>query len=126
MLSHAAYKLVHLAAILMLFSGIGGLWAISRNKSAGDPSAARKVLMALHGVALLLILVGGFGMLARLGLHGGWPPWVWIKIVLWLVIGAWPVVLRRIERPSTLIFLIAPILGAIAAWAALFHIGAAQ
>ena len=89
-------------------------------------NAARRVLMATHGIALVLILVAGFGMLARLGIVGAWPPWVWIKLVLWILLGALPWILKRTQRAPGLLFYLAPLLGLIAAYAALFRIGGVQ
>ncbi len=123
MMSHTAYKVIHLFGILLLFCGLGGLWAMAAAATEEGRRAARKLVLATHGVAMFLILFAGFGMLARLGISGSWPLWVWIKIVLWLALGALPVLLRRADRPQGAVFFLAPILGAIAAWAALFHIG---
>jgi len=72
---------------------------------------------------MFLILLAGFGMLARLGISGSWPLWIWIKIGIWLLLGALPVLLRRSDKPSSALLYLAPVLAAIAAWAALFHIG---
>ena len=53
----------------------------------GEKCRARKLAGMTHGIALLLILFTGFGMIAKLGL--GFPLWVWVKlVVIWLVIGA--------------------------------------
>jgi hypothetical protein len=49
--------------------------------------------------------------------------WIWIKIGIWVLLGALPVALRRPNQPIGALFFLTPILGAIAAWAALFHIG---
>ena len=38
--------------------------------------------MMLTGIFSLLMLIGGFGMLAVLKL--GWPVWIFVKIVCWL------------------------------------------
>jgi hypothetical protein len=125
MLSHATYKVIHLLGIFLLFSSIGGLWALSAG--AGETrKAVRRLLMATHGAALLVILVAGFGMMARLGIMAGWPPWIWIKLGIWLLVGATPALLMRAERAATPLFFLAPLLGAIAAWAALYHLGAGQ
>lgn len=123
MISHMTYKVVHLLGIFLLICGIGGLWAMAAAATDESRRAARKLVLATHGVAMFLILLAGFGMLARLGISGSWPVWVWIKIGIWLLLGALPVLLRRSEKPAAALFYLTPILGAIAAWAALFHIG---
>jgi hypothetical protein len=49
----------------------------------------RKALGAAHGIAALLILTGGFGMLARMGIvQGGLPVWVLLKITIWVALAA--------------------------------------
>ena len=53
-------------------------------------SSTRRLVGITHGIGALLILVGGFGMLARIGMkHGeGFPGWLWVKIVVWLFLTA--------------------------------------
>ena len=55
--------------------------------------------MATHGTGLLISLVGGFGLLARLGLTGGLPGWVYLKLAIWLGLGMSPILLYK--RPQT-------------------------
>jgi hypothetical protein len=49
--------------------------------------------------------------------------WVWIKILIWVLLGASPVLLRRPEKPISWMFFLIPALGLVAVWAAVFHIG---
>ena len=72
---------------------------------------------------MLLILIAGFGMMARLEISHSWPLWIWIKLVIWVLLAGYPVLLKRQQKPSGFLFFLAPILGAIAAYAALFHLG---
>ena len=123
MFSHAAYKVIHILSIFLLVGGLGGLWAMAATASEASRRGTRKLILATHGTAMFLILFAGFGMLAKLGISGSWPLWVWIKVGIWVLLGALPVLLRRGEKPAAALFYLAPILGAIAAWAAIFHIG---
>jgi len=123
MLTHTTYKVVHLLGIFLLVCGIGGLWAMAAAATDESRRAARKLILATHGTAMFIILLGAFGMIARLGIAWPWPLWIWIKVGIWLALGALPVLLRRAETPVGALFYLTPILGAIAAWAALFHIG---
>jgi hypothetical protein len=126
MLSHTAYKVIHLLGIFLLLSGLGGVWAMAVSSVDTTRQTGRRLLMATHGVALLLILIAGFGMLARLGITGAWPLWVWIKLMIWILLAALPWLLRRTEGAHSVLFYLAPLLGAIAAYSALFRIGGVQ
>ena len=123
MLSHATYKVIHLLGIFLLFSGMGGLWAVAASSSESFRTTTRRLAIAAHGAAMLLILIAGFGMMARLGISHSWPLWIWIKLVIWVLLAGYPVLLKRQQKPSGFLFFLAPVLGAIAAYAALFHLG---
>jgi hypothetical protein len=126
MLSLAAYKVIHLLGIFLLLTGMGGVWALSMVGQVDRSSGTRRLLLVSHGIAVLLVLIAGFGMLARLGVMGAWPAWVWLKIGIWFVLGGLPALLLRTEKGAGIMLYLAPVLAAIAATAALFHIGAAS
>ncbi len=112
-MSYEIYKIIHLLGLVLLFSGLVGLLTV--RMSGGQLAGSTKSLVfASHGVGLVLLLLGGFGLLARLGLTHDIPNWVFIKIAAWLILGGaialvkrkgqigWPLFLSMI-----LIFLIA-------------------
>ena len=68
--------LLHILGIAMLFIAIGGVSVHAANGGDRKQSATRSIVGSVHGIGALLILVGGFGMLARIGFkHGsGFPP----------------------------------------------------
>ena len=73
------YKVIHLAGVIILFGALGaGVYTASSkdNKLAG----------MLHGISLVLILVSGFGLVAKMwGNQFTW--WVIAKLVIWLLLG---------------------------------------
>jgi len=73
-----------------------------------------KLLSIFHGVGLVLLLVAGFGMLARLGIMWPWPGWVIVKVVLFAILGGFPALSRRFD--AGLGWWIAIILILLAAW----------
>ncbi|NCN41980.1 hypothetical protein GW916_12115 [bacterium] len=77
MISYEIYKIIHILSILVVFIGLSA-YAFSH----------RKIFGLFHGVGLVLILVSGFGLLARLGMVNGIPQWVWVKLGVWFVLGA--------------------------------------
>ena len=122
MLSHAFYNLLHLFGIMLMLSALGATVAAA---AAGDDRPRLKKLAGMaHGVALLIILVGGFGMLARLGFSGGWPLWVWLKLAIWLIFGAMTVVVRKAGEKAGWLLILLPLLAAVSAWLALYRVGA--
>ena len=80
------YKVLHILGLMLLFFGFGGIVVAAYSKAELKKSA-RLMGMITHGVGLLLILVSGFGMAARLGLFAELPNWVKAKIGIWVLLG---------------------------------------
>lgn len=115
-MSYEFYKVLHLVGLVTLFIALGALAVV--------PAERRKPFMSLHGLATLVMLVAGFGLLAKLGLMKDWGPWVYAKIAIWLVLGAMPVVLRRKPNLAFPVLLISIALGACGAFLAIYKPGA--
>jgi hypothetical protein len=121
MISLNLYKLVHILGILLVFSSFGGLVLHAMNGGTKATNAGRRLVMAGYVVGLFLILLGGFGMLARLGIvQVGLPGWIWFKLAVWLVIGGLFALPYRKPGSARLLWILGPALGLIAAWAALY------
>jgi hypothetical protein len=69
--------------------------------------------MKWHGTGLLISLISGFGLLAKLGIFKSMPTWVYIKIALWLVLGFLPVLARRRVIAAPLVVILAIITAAV-------------
>lgn len=118
MISYATYKVIHLLGVLMVFIALGG--AMTNAINGGTKNHLwRKPLAITHGLGLLLSLVGGFGLLARLGIvHGGLPNWVLIKLGIWILFAALISVVYKKPTWAKLIWPITIGFGAIAAYLA--------
>jgi hypothetical protein len=107
------YRAIH-------FLGIFGLVVVLAVALARTPLVApdpwRKRLARLHGGALFLILLGGFGMLARLGVdHGAiFPGWVWVKLAIWTTLGGLVLAAGRSAVWSIRGLVLIPLLAALA------------
>ncbi|MGH1344765.1 MAG: hypothetical protein ACRBN8_24610 [Nannocystales bacterium] len=114
------YKVLHLLAILVLFTAMGGLAMVTlRGGTDAELKAARKPLIILHGVALLVIFVAGFGLMAKLGMmQSGWPKWIFGKLAVWLLLGGAAALLKR--PMGTAWYLVLPVIGGIGAWLAVY------
>lgn len=118
MISYSVYKVVHLVGVMMVFLAIGG---VAANAIAGRPREHlwRRPIAITHGVGMFLSLLGGFGLLARLGIvHGGLPGWVLAKLVIWGIFGALLAVALRKPVWGKAIWLIVILLGGAAAYLA--------
>ena len=125
MISYDVYRLIHLFGIFLLLMALGGgivrtiLVAVPKGAAPGDTAGAsrgRGLVAASHGIALLLILLGGFGMLARLDI--GMQNWVFAKLGVWLVLGALLVLIRRAPALARPLWLAVPLLALLAGWIA--------
>ncbi len=121
-MSLLAYRVIHIFSMMLMFTALGGLILAAQAKVQTD--ASRKMAGMLHGIALILILVSGFGALARLGFSNpaSWPTWVWLKALIWLVFGGIIVLIRRAPRFASLMWWLLPLLGAAAAYLALSNV----
>ncbi|MEQ1692860.1 MAG: hypothetical protein ABMA00_16330 [Gemmatimonas sp.] len=116
------YEIVHLIGIAALFMAIGGVAVHAANGGNTTTSTTRRSVGIAHGLGALLILVGGFGMLARLGVkHGeGFPGWLWAKVVIWIVLTALVIVPYRQPTLARPMLLVVPLLAGVAVYMALY------
>ena len=119
-MSLLAYRVIHVFSMMLMFTALGGLLLASQAKVQTD--ASRKMAGMTHGIALILILVSGFGALAKLGLSnpGIWPVWLWLKVLIWLIFGGVIVLIRRAPRFAAILWWVLPLLGGAAAYLAIY------
>ena len=89
-MSYEVYKVLHVLCVVLFMGAIGAQFF---------SNSAPKSVKIISGITSFLILVGGMGLLARLGVShgGGWPIWVKVKLGLWLVVViAAPVLAKRL------------------------------
>jgi hypothetical protein len=104
-MSPAFYHIAHLVGLIFVFTGFGALLSAETARSA----------MKWHGIGLVISLVSGFGLVAKLGLSYS-SPWLIVKMALWLVLGFLPVLARRKVLPAKAVLLLAILTGAVLAW----------
>lgn len=106
-MSYEFYKIIHLAGLITLFVSLGTLAVVSAER--------RKPYIILHGIATVVMLVTGFGLLAKLGIMKDLGGWVHAKIAIWLIFGAIPVILKRKPNLALSMLLVSIVLGTTAA-----------
>ena len=80
------YKVIHVVGISLLFFGFGAV-VIQNLLSTNTKGLPRMIGFITHGLGLLLLIVSGFGMTAKLGIMMELPLWVKIKVALWVWAG---------------------------------------
>jgi uncharacterized membrane protein SirB2 len=110
-MTEQTYRFLHICGLVLLMLGFG---AILFAKDGERPRAGT----ILHGIGLLVMLVAGFGVMAKTHIMApdSWPGWLVTKMVVWLLIGALPTLLRAGVVPRKLGWLVVLALAASAAW----------
>lgn len=104
-MSPVFYQILHILGILLVFAGIGGLLA------GGE---SYRTAMKLHGIGLLVLVIAGFGLIAKLK-YPYTSGWVIGKLAIFLILGMLPMLVKkRVLQPGVLVIL-AALLGGVAA-----------
>ena len=121
MIPFETYKVLHILGVLLAFAALGGLALTVANGATKQTSSVRRLIAITHGTAMFLILLGGFGALARLGMaHGDLPGWVLVKLACWIVLGVLVAIPYRKPGLARTIFWFLPALGGIAVVMAIY------
>ncbi|CAN5757093.1 hypothetical protein BH23GEM11_BH23GEM11_06680 [soil metagenome] len=117
-MTYFTYKLIHYLGIFILLTSLGA--ALGRQAMAEGRDPLRSRLGAVHGMALFLVLLGGFGLMARVGVdHGSmFPGWILAKLGIWLLLGGVLFVARRNQRWTMPLLALVPVLAVLAGWVA--------
>ena len=111
MAAYHIYKLIHLVGVLTVFLSVGGLVLYAVD---GDERKHpwRKRLFISHGMGIFLVLLGGFGLLTRVGIAWPWPGWVVSKLTIWVILAVLPAVIVRTPSWAKHLWWITLLLGA--------------
>jgi hypothetical protein len=114
------YKVLHIVGLVAVWMALGGATLHAANGGNRASNKARGLVAGTHGIGLLLMLVGGFGMLAKLQLMGAMPGWVVAKLVLWLLVGGALVLPMRMPALARPLWFALPVVAGLGAWLALY------
>lgn len=79
------YKVIHIIAVFLLIEAFSDLMSDS----------PKRLAQMKFGVASLLILIAGMGMVAKMG-FSIMEPWVFAKLILWVLVSATvPMIAKR-------------------------------
>lgn len=119
MLSYSVYKFLHVLGIIMTFMSLGGVILYVMNGGTKEQNSGRKSAAMMHGIGLVLILLGGFGMLANISLQGRFG-WLLVKILIWIVLGGMVAIAYKKPAAAKTWWFVVPLLGLIAVALAVF------
>lgn len=106
------YRILHILGIAMLLLGTGGMLFAPKD------APKQKLPAMLHNIGLLVIAVAGFGLMAKLGISAphNWSIWLVLKLVVWLLAGLMPTLVRAGTVPRPFGWIVALLLVGTAAW----------
>ena len=108
-----SYHFLHLFGAILLIISIGGQFAV-----AGGVTNGRKVIGAMHGIGLIVLLVAGIGFLHKSGL--GFPKWAMAKIGIWVIFGLLPLAVKKRWITGSATVILGAALATTAAWLGYF------
>ena len=95
-MSYTFYNLLHLGSVLALGLLLGALWGLYASPSPNKK--LRALLLSLHGLIMFLILLAGFGLIAKIKVPFPWPLWIYGKLTIWLALTLSPVFIKKASR----------------------------
>lgn len=124
MLPRDVYEIVHVIGIALVMLAFGGIASHAAAGGAFKGPGSQRTLRFAHHAGMLLLLVGGFGMLARIGIAKGgiasFPLWLWAKLALFLVLGGTVALPYRRPRWAWPAFFATPLVAGAAVYLALY------
>ena len=91
----AFYKLLHIFGAFLVLGVYAALGVWAMNERPSSENKYEKMSMIAHGIGLLVILIGGFGMASKISDDMMSLGWIHIKLTLWLALGGGITLLRK-------------------------------
>lgn len=115
------YRFLHFTGIVMLLFSLGLLTAYFSGGAAAKLKPVRISGFVLHGIGVLLIIISGFGMAARMGIFSEFPFWLKIKLLIWVLLVLVATLLKRVSGKSLMIGALSILLAMVAAYFGVMH-----
>lgn len=115
-MSYPFYNFLHLLGLILLLLGYGAL--LARAVLAPENRSVRILGAVIGGVGLLFLLVSGFGMQAKGS--WGWPLWLILKTVVWVLLGAALALINRKPTWNATLWIAVVLLASLSAWLGIF------
>ena len=102
MFSYTVYKILHFSGLFLMILSLGAIASHRLQGGTKENFKNRKFFGMLHGIGLLVSLVAGFGLMAKMGYSFTKDMWVYWKLFAWLIVGMYPVVFYKQKQSSKL------------------------
>lgn len=118
----AIYYPIHFIGVFLLFLAIGGMCLYVRNGGSKEDNPSRKFLAIIHGISLVMVIIGGMGLMTAYQIHKpSMPVWIYLKMAIWLFFGFSSLLIYKLPKLSTVFLIIFVLLGAFAGISAKFR-----
>jgi uncharacterized membrane protein SirB2 len=94
-MSYSFYSFLHIVSIVVVAMSLAITSFQVFTGANKTEIKCRKGLSMTHGIALLVAFVAGFGLITKGGYSFSGSPWIYIKILCWLLLGVYPVILYK-------------------------------
>ena len=119
-MSYDLFLVVHLLGVFIILTAMGGLIVLG-TADEETRSRWRRLAVLTNGIGLLLAFIGGFGLLGILEVPFVWPGWVFVKILIWLILGGSISLALRVPRLSMPLWWGSILLAGIATYLAVYQ-----
>jgi hypothetical protein len=116
-MDYSTLKIIHLTGLALTFMGLAGILGVQL--AGGAPLKKRLMFHAAQGIGLLILIITGFALGAKLGIHSPAPRWLQAKFVIWLLAGGSMALATRLSRYAGLLLVFFALLVCAAAWLAI-------
>lgn len=115
------YRLIHFLGIFILLIALTAACVHGLRGGTRADNPNRRAIAIAHGSAAFLVLLGGFGMLARLGIvQGGLPTWIYLKLTIWLILTSALALVYRGSPVARTVLIAMPVLAVLAGAIAIY------
>jgi hypothetical protein len=114
-MSQSFYLFLHLVSLFTVLIMLGGITIHMLGGGSKENFVVRKPIAAIHGTALLIAFISGFGLIAKAGYSLSSSPWLYGKMLCWLLLGVFPVIAykRVLPRWGDLLLLMVVVISAV-------------
>lgn len=114
-MSHTFYLFLHLVSLFTVLITLGGITTHMLSGGTKQNFATRKPMAIIHGIAVVIAFISGFGLIAKGGFSFSNSPWLYGKMLCWLILGAFPTIAYKklLPRWGDFLLLIVVVISAV-------------